>query len=816
MSELLNQLFGASDLRLGVDGVRLGLAHPLAPWIWALIVIGAVGVSAWSYWRLEGRRSARIALAALRAMLLLLIALMLAGPRLVKPNETVEKDWVVVLADRSASMRVADVDTGASRITRDAQMRAALRDAYPSLAKLAAERELLILGFDGAAYPIKVERDAQGLAPLDMPEPAGTRTSIASALSQAMARTAARPVSGFVLITDGRTTEPPDKALIRRLQAGGIPVFTLPLGSPSPVGDLAITRVESPSAAFVRDTVPVQVRVERRGAAAPDTAALVELVDDTTGRVLESRPLSEAAIDPLDESVLSLTLSGSETDAGARSWTVRLKTGAADLIAENNERSIQLDVIDRPIRTVYFDGYPRWEFRYLKNLLIREGSIRASNLLLAVEKRFLQEGDELLRALPRSSEEWAPFDVVVMGDLRPDLFTSDQLQQLREHVAVRGAGLLWVAGPGATPGAWFQTPLAELLPFTTAPGQTVGAQVRVWDRPVVVKPTEASERLGLLNLSQPRGWPAQLASPDTGWSQLRWAQRIDPATVKPSAEVLAIATPISGEASGVSGGGGGGGVGGGGGGGAEAGASTPLVLTMRYGAGRVMYVATDETWRWRYAKGETLQERFWLPLVRLLARESVARSGQPAVLDLSQRVVSVEQPVRIAVRLLDQSLVDASPQSLRVRVTPVGEGSIGRAPVDLRLVAETDGPARAGVKTFTTAWVSLEAGEYLVEATDPLLATLGLKESVSVVLPDNEMRRPETDHPLLADLSDQTGARVLTPADMPTLDTLLPNRQVRIVTPPTTEPIWDTPLMLALLLSLACAEWIGRKLIRLV
>lgn len=806
MTELLNQLFGAGDLRLGVDGVRLGLAHPLAPWIWALIVIVAVGVSAWSYWRLDGRRSARIALATLRAALLLLIALMLAGPRLVKPNETVEKDWVVVLADRSASMRVADVDTGDSRITRDAQMRAALRDAYPSLSRIAAERELLILGFDGAAYPIKVDRDAQGLAPLALPDAAGTRTSIASALSQAMARTAARPVSGFVLLSDGRTTEPPDKALIRRLQAGGIPVFTLPLGSPSPVGDLAITRVESPSAAFVRDTVPVQVRVERRGATAPDTTAVVELVDDTTGRVLESRPLSEGAIDPLDESVVSLTLSGSETDAGTRAWTVRLKTSAADLIAENNERSIQLDMIDRPIRTVYFDGYPRWEFRYLKNLLIREGSIRSSNLLLAVEKRFLQEGDELIRSLPRSSEEWAPFDVVVMGDLRPDLFTSDQLQQLKEHIAVRGGGLLWVAGPGATPGAWFQTPLAELLPFTTAPGQTVGAQVRVWDQPVVVKPTEASERLGLLNLSQPRGWPPQLASPDTGWSQLRWAQRIDPATVKPSAEVLAVATPISSQTLDVSGGGGG----------VDAGAPTPLVLTMRYGAGRVMYVATDETWRWRYARGETLQERFWLPLVRLLARESVARSGQPAVLDLSQRVVSVEQPVRIAVRLLDQSLVDASPQSLRVRVTPVGEGSIGRAPVDLRLVAESEGPARAGVKTFTTAWVSLEAGEYLVEATDPLLATLGLKESVSVVLPDNEMRRPETDHPLLADLSDQTGARVLTPADMPTLDTLLPNRQVRIVTPPTTEPIWDTPLMLALLLTLACAEWVGRKLVRLV
>jgi hypothetical protein len=497
MNELLSQLFGAGDLRLGVDGVRLGLAHPLAPWIWALIVIGAGGVSAWSYWRLEGRRSARIALAALRATLLLLIALMLAGPRLVKPNETVEKDWVVVLADRSGSMRVADVDAGGNaggtRITRDRQMRDALRDAYPALSKVAAERELLFLGFDGAAYPIKVERDAQGLMPLNLPEASGTRTSIATALSQAMARTAARPVSGFVLLSDGRTSEPPDKALLRRLQADGIPIFALPLGSPSPVGDLAITRVESPSAAFVRDTVPVQVRIERRGTTSPDSTAVVELVDDTTGRVLESRPLAEGAIDPLDESVVSLTLSGSETDAGARSWTVRLKTAAADLITENNERSIQLDMIDRPIRTVYFDGYPRWEFRYVKNLLIREGSIR-----------LLEPAARRREAIPPGRRRASPLTSPLirgMGAVRRrrpgrpppralHLRTAPADSKSTSRCAAPGFSGSRAPAQRPAPGARRRSPSSSPSPWAAPRTDRIIAQrPRVWDRPVVVKPT---------------------------------------------------------------------------------------------------------------------------------------------------------------------------------------------------------------------------------------------------------------------------------------------------------------------------------------
>ncbi|QYK48305.1 MAG: hypothetical protein KF838_00290 [Phycisphaeraceae bacterium] len=800
MNELLNRLLSTETLRFGDQDVRFGLTRPLEPWGWALVVTGAVLLAMWAYWKLDSGRRARVALATVRAMLIVFLVLLVLGPRLERQNETIEPDWVVVMADRSASMSVADVDVpgrSTDRITRDEQLREALSRAHPSLQRIAAERELLLMGFDGAAFPIRTSKDDRGLAPITLPPATGSRTSLSSSLSQALARTAARPVAGVILLSDGRTTEPPDRTLLRRLQSDRVPVFPLALGSPTPIGDLAVTQAVAPTVAFVRDTIPVSVRIERRGDPENRLDATVELIDQLTGRVYESRPLSDAEPDPTDPAAVTLTLSGSDTDAGSRDWSVRIVPTRADLIAENNTKSFAVDLLDRPIRTVYFDGYPRWEYRYVKNLLIREGSIKSSNLLLAVEKRFLQEGDELLRSLPRSSEEWAPFDVVVLGDLRPDLFTTEQLQQIREHVAMRGGGLLWIAGPGSTPNAWGETPLADLLPFAIGSDSGAGMRqtgsVRAWDRPVVVRPAPASERLGLLNLSQPRGWPAQLADPDTGWSLLRWAQRIEPGSVKPSAETLAFAHAADGQRG-----------------------ASPLVLTMRYGAGRVIYVATDETWRWRYARGETLQERFWLPLVRLLARDSVGRTGLPAVLELSQSVVPVEQPVRIAVRLLDQSLVDAAPSTIRVRLVPIGENSIGRTPIDLRLQQESDGVVRGGIRTYADAWVALEPGEYRVEASEPMLAGIGLQQPLSIVLPDNEMRTPETDHALLAVLAQETGGRMLTLQDLENLEEVLPNRQVRIVTPPTVQTLWDTPLALICFLLLACTEWIGRKLIRLV
>src|SRR5690606_20500107 len=96
--------------------------------------------------------------------------------------------------------------------------------------------------------------------------------------------------------------------------------------------------------------------------------------------------------------------------------------------------------------------------------------IDTSSLMLAPARRYIEEGDTLLGAPPRTSEGWEPLDVIILGDLRADLFSHEQLAQLREHVASRGAGLLWIAGPGATPQSWRGTPMEDLLPFTMEGG----------------------------------------------------------------------------------------------------------------------------------------------------------------------------------------------------------------------------------------------------------------------------------------------------------------------------------------------------------
>lgn len=874
MNDAIRWLLDLKSLGFDQPGVEFGFTRPVPPWGWALVVIAALALGLWSYRRLEGGRLWRTLLGLARVLILVLIVVMIAGPRLIRPNETEEKDWVVVLVDRSASMGIKDAPpaaetgqtgAGAGLRTRQEQLRDAVERHAPMWSELEKDRVLVWLGFDSGAFDLGPARSVnesgdtppRGATSLRWGEAAGRHTAIGRALDQALRRAAARPVSGVVILSDGRSIDEPTQATLRRLKAERIPVFTVPLGSAEPVTDYSVRRAEGPRSAFVNDFVPVEVEVERFGGTArlggPPTK--VQLIDDATGLVLDEKevtwdaastpgadpaaapPKAPSTADAASGRPARVTLMTKAAQAGNPKWSVKIVPGggAADLVEENNTAPLGIELVDRPLRVAYFDGYPRWEQRYIKNLLVRERSIRGASMLLASGRRFVQEGDDVMTTLPRSPEEWRQYDVIVMGDVRPELYTAEQLEQIKEHVAIDGAGLIWIGGEGSTPGAWRGTALADLLPFVMSGGDDAGLEV--WTGPVTITPTPLADRLGVLRLlptpESGAWWPPELSDPKTGWSQLRWAQRIDPGLLKPTAEVLATASGTGKTSEGA----------------AAAVDTSPVLVSMRFGAGRVLYLGTDEIWRWRYGRGEVYAERFYLQMIRMLGRESLSRAGKLARLEASPRRAEVEQPIRVAVELLDQSLVDAAPASLRVRVVregsvtpsgtrPVAPGEKPRpltssegdelAPVELVLTPEGGGGGASRgnrlARTYAATWIAPESGRYRVEAADPLLASVGasgaggagvLATLVEVWLPDDELRRPETDHALLARLSEATEGSVLSLRDIKDLPKLLPNRKLRLAGEPDVETLWDTPLALILVMLLLTIEWVGRRLMKL-
>ena len=819
---------GLERLSLADPETTLDWVHPLPAWAWASAALVALAVAAWSYVHLQGPPWARVPLAGLRALTLMLVAVLLAGPELTRTDERVEPDWVLFLVDRSDSMNVRDVADNGDAITRDRQLRRALARHTRLLTRgLGDDREVRWIGFDRDAAAIAdpfappsdtapsttTDTDAN-TPPAPAPAPAppaaastepslppadGRRTHLRTALDRALDLAHGRPLSGVVIFSDGQSPETLGPDLVQRVNSRFAGVYAVPLGAARPPRDLAIATVDAPTEAFVGDVVPVTVTVDLTGGdpaddPAPLSSVRVELIDPQqtdpeTGEptVLDERSLDETA--PGEP----VRLRARTRATGPLKWRVRVvDAGGAggerrELIETNNTASIETRVVDRALRVLYVEAYPRWEFRYLKNLLIREASIEVSTMLLSADRDFAQEGDRPIARLPETREEMEAYDAVILGDVPVDALGIDRMQALRELVADRGAGLIWIGGRAHVPEAYAATPLADLLPMRDPEATSVAALPRAGAAAVA---TPLAESLGVLQINAPDGEPLALEA----LPRLYWVQDVGP--LKPAAEVIARVVDAADEASVVSEGG-----------------ARPAVVRMRFGAGEVLYLATDETWRWRYGRGEVVFEQFWIQLVRLLARAGIEDGDRPTVLTLSNRRIDRGQSVVVELISRDPALVARDARTLSAVAVDAEAPEERPERLTLRRRDDPGESAQSGRVTYRAVWRPSRPGAWLVRLDED--AAVAPLRPLEVRPADAEARRPEADHAKLARLAQATGGAVVDPSNLRPLAELIPSRPRR--TPYVVrEPLWDSWLALIMVIGLLAVEWTGRKLIRLV
>ena len=787
---LIDKLLGLRELSWSDPSAGLGFEYVLPPWLWVLIGLSALLFAGLSYRRLLGSRPMRMVLALLRAVTLVTLAVLLAGPTLVLPQESIEQDWLMVMVDRSASMNVQDVVTGATgeSISRDQSVREALQNQADvfSEEQLGKDRRLLWLGFGASAYTVGSPLAEPGLA-----EPEAQATSIRTAIEQALRLPSGKPISGVVLITDGQTPQDTGPTLVQRLQQQGVAVFPVPVGAAIPPLDLAIGQVNAPSRTFVNDSAPVSVTVEQLGGEPLNPAEInVALIDLADGEVLDEQTLDQA------QPGQPLRLTGKPETVGTARWSVRVthqpppgQTPRRELVSENNTRTIELEVIDQPIRVLYVEGYPRWEFRYLKNLLIREKSISSSTYLLSADRSFAQEGDVPITRLPADANEMNAYDVVILGDVPPDYFNTGQLTALRDHVSAGGAGLIWLGGESHTPRSYNGTPLADLLPMRR-PADVVryGTSSSLFK----LKPTPLAQSLSVMRMrdigsgSAPQeDWPGALPP-------LRWMQDMGP--LKPTAEVIAEGYEIE-----------------------SADELIPALVRLRYGAGQSLYVGTDEAWRWRYGRGEWYFEQYWVQLVRMLGRARIQADTDRADFHISSRNVAIQQPLVVELEIADPLLINRGLSRVGITVRrasdPAGQAidSLELLPVMNREPVASGSPTRV---MYRAVWRPTLAGALVLSVSEPALAELALVQSVRVTMPNDEMQNPRSDHARLRALAEQTAGAVVPLDELNRLVKLVPNR-ARITPTDIREPLWDSWLSMIVLMVLFSCEWVARRAIRL-
>ena len=275
-------------------------------------------------------------------------------------------------------------------------------------------------------------------------------------------------------------------------------------------------------------------------------------------------------------------------------------------------------------------------------------------------------------------------------------------------------------------------------------------------------------------------WPTELGDASIPWSAFQWSQSIEDESLKPTTEILANTVESSGDPNG----------------------GPPLLLGMRYGAGRSIYSATDEFWRWRHGRGERLYEQFWIQIIRSLARTG-GNPDEPVRIQVAPARVQIGRPQYVRLIIDDASLVDQLDEILTLRA---GSGS---GPVR-ELVLNRD-PVRTD--TWSTTWTPDIAGRWMLTPTHPSLTGAVSKETI-VDDASGEMTNPATDHRLLERIALETSGELVDPDDISGLTELVPDRSITTINT-RQETIWNRWWLFVVPILLLGLEWIGRRVFRL-
>ena len=457
----------------------------------------------------------------------------------------------------------------------------------------------------------------------------GDSTDFAAALEDVRARIPAEELAGAVFVTDGRPTAGADvEAVARHFARQGAKISSLIVGNITNRPDFAIQDVFVPESVFLGDKVHAQVFL--RADRLKDTKAVVRFLCGDRELAKE-----EVQVDS-DDWTRELRFSDEPKGIGIGHYRIAVETPERDIEPANDAWPFDVAVSDDRTNVLIADRRPRWEFRYLRNLFYgRDKSVHLQYLLtepdrleggakaqLAAADATRPFGEAEAGCLPAGRDAWRKFDVMVFGDLGPETFLDEEIVDIRSCVEERGAMLVFIAGEKFMPLAHAKGPLAELLPvtLTNAEGR-VTAEWRPGAFPFAV--TGAGYAHEIMELSESETENIRI------WqSGCEWQRRLDGLTVKPGAEVLAFA----GDSSAL---------------------KSPLLVVQHRGRGRVVFLASDETWRFRYRIGDTYHHRFWGNVLRWGAGAKLRDGNAYARVGTDRIHYAPEDRVKIRVRLMD-------------------------------------------------------------------------------------------------------------------------------------------------------------------
>jgi len=795
---MLARLLGLKD----AESVNYFFWHLRHPWPGAVAIALVLCAAAYAIWLYRGEiglsRARRVSMAVLRTLVLGTVILMLFEPAFALEATVRLRRVVLVLLDRSDSMRqtevrqrredLADAAIALGKIAPEAYATAVLdphRREIDSATRLDMARRLLanadlkILERLGKNNTVRLFTFNQELDPIsgegamEIPDTQRQRafdrvTALGSAVHEAVQRYAGQPIAAVVVISDGASNaglEPLEVA--RRMKERGVPIYTIGIGVADPP-DVRIADVIAQETVFAQDRVPVTVRLESSGY--DRQQARLSLALD--GQEIEGQSRTVTLTGGTQYEEFTFT-AGTRTGRMKLSATISPMAGEAS--ADNNVFERPIEVTDQKIKVLYVEGKPRWEYRYLRAVLLRDPRLDVRFLMTQGDSDLARYSPIYIDRFPDDASAFA-FDMIIIGDVPCTYFTPDQVERIRRLVQDQGGSLLMLAGRRFAPATYAGTTLGALLPVEA----TRDAPITVNNdaHPVITSVGQASAAVALETLADDN---------NQVWSMVRPLYQL-PAikAIKPGAIVLAELSEAVGLLR----------------------EKYPLVAWHRVGSGgKVMYVATDQLWRLRFKTGDKYHARFWSQTIQFMSLSRLLGGNKRVNIQIDKRRYQPGDQVRIFARVLTQAYEPAIGPQYEINLERLdGERETRR----VRLESVPDSP---GVyQGYVTAD---RDGRYVLRATGEDLQSSNAPEFEIMPPVAPEAREPRMQRDLLRRIAELSGGRYIEMKDIRSLPDLI-GAETRLAAVRMEKELWDLPAVFVLLVILAGAEWFVRRRSNLV
>jgi len=798
-----------------------------------LIVPAVVGIVWWTY-RREGASAgirAKRLLAVLRSLAIVLVLLLLFQPFAETTVKKLVKSHLIVLIDTSASMEFVDSYADAkkreetrkvaglgmvqpSTVARLELVKGALTNQDLNLLNDLAERFHLhvytfdvdtTLLFSGSEAWDEEEERASLTERIGELRGTGAYTFLGDAISDVLDdfRLRDEPLAGVVVLTDGRQSQTAGAAgpLLAARKAAeaqpAVPLYLVGVGDPDLPRNIHVANLKAREVVLRGEDVLFQFAVSHMGFAGEAvSASLFSMTSD--GEVEEELDLRGADVVLGDEGdEITLRVSHRFERPGSYALKIGIPVQPGEKIENDNFITHHLRVVDKKIKVLYVEGYPRWEYRFLKNALIRDHeTILAHVVNLDADPSAVQpysKGWAPIVHFPEKKEDLYEYAVVIFGDvdwkqLVPPSEPNHEerskavLENLREFVA-DGGGFIMIAGPYDSPRSYGGTDLRYVLPVVINPDEAIRAS------------QDTSRSFNLVLTEEGRNHPIMMLEEDPAVSRQLWEKDKFSAQfwyfpverAKSTATVLAVHPGEYGHNRNKFG-------------------PHVLIATMPYKAGRSLYIGVDELWRLRWTFGDRYHYRFYGEAIRLLATYKLLGGNLRFKIFTDKESYFVGDTVKIEAEIYDHDFKPATEETQTILIrTPEGD--------EQEIVMMLD-PSQAGryVHTLTV----YDEGTYLLFA-DPGDTEEDRPEKLfKVEYSTEEMKNPLINLELMDRMAVESSGEALPLYQIGKLVKDIPPRSVYISSEVRSEDLWDDSWVLFLFTAILAAEWLIRKRYRLL